>query len=176
VSDNSSISKLKANRQATGQTGEFLVASELARRGYSVALPSGNAKDYDLLAYKDQRTRVVQVKCIAKGSFQFSLDKFMVVHMDSDKQIIKGLREDLDRHIDFVIVFLGKKIGEDKFFCTTLGIFADFAKENHENILKKNGGRRGVKMKNPKSLHAGYKQTDLVRPDIFKDFDQFFGS
>jgi hypothetical protein len=44
--------------------GEYFVAAELYRRGYSVAVTLGNAKAIDLFAEKGTRTVNIQVKAI----------------------------------------------------------------------------------------------------------------
>jgi len=44
--------------------GEYFVAAELYKRGFSVALTMGNAKAIDLFAEKHMRTANVQVKAI----------------------------------------------------------------------------------------------------------------
>ena len=44
--------------------GEYFVAAELYKRGYSVAMTLGNAKAIDLFAEKRLRTVNVQVKAI----------------------------------------------------------------------------------------------------------------
>ncbi len=44
--------------------GEYFVAAELYKRGYSVAMTLGNAKAIDLFAERDLRTVNVQVKAI----------------------------------------------------------------------------------------------------------------
>jgi hypothetical protein len=44
--------------------GEYFVAAELYRRGYSVAITIGNAKAIDLFAERDARAVNVQVKAI----------------------------------------------------------------------------------------------------------------
>jgi hypothetical protein len=45
--------------------GEYFVAAELYKRGFSVAMTLGNAKAIDLFAEKDLRTINVQVKAIS---------------------------------------------------------------------------------------------------------------
>jgi hypothetical protein len=45
--------------------GEYFVAAELYKRGYSVAITLGNAKAIDLFAEKSLRTVNVQVKAIS---------------------------------------------------------------------------------------------------------------
>jgi len=42
--------------------GEFFVAAELSKRGYSVSLTMGNAKAVDLFAERDGRAVCIQVK------------------------------------------------------------------------------------------------------------------
>jgi hypothetical protein len=54
----------KADRNSTHLAGEYFVAAELYRRGYSVAMTLGNAKAIDLFAERDACTVNVQVKAI----------------------------------------------------------------------------------------------------------------
>lgn len=42
--------------------GEFFVAAELSKRGFAVAITMGNAKAIDVLAEKDGKSYMVQVK------------------------------------------------------------------------------------------------------------------
>ncbi|HBG70468.1 MAG: hypothetical protein A2W93_09435 [Bacteroidetes bacterium GWF2_43_63] len=53
-------------RNNTGLSGEFFVAAELYRRGWSVGITIGNAKAVDLFAEKDNKRIAVQVKSIYK--------------------------------------------------------------------------------------------------------------
>ena len=53
-------------RNNTGLSGEYFVAAELYRRGWSVGLTVGNAKAIDLFAEKNGKTIEVQVKAIYK--------------------------------------------------------------------------------------------------------------
>lgn len=52
------------DRNCTHLAGEYFVAAELYKRGYSVAITLGNAKAIDLHAEHDTRTVNVQVKAI----------------------------------------------------------------------------------------------------------------
>lgn len=52
------------DRNSSHLAGEYFVAAELYRRGYSVAMTLGNAKAIDLFAERDARTVNVQVKAI----------------------------------------------------------------------------------------------------------------
>ena len=51
---------------STGLSGEYFVAAELLRRGYSVGITMGNAKAIDILAEKDGNQYIIQVKAIFK--------------------------------------------------------------------------------------------------------------
>ena len=51
---------------STGLSGEYFVAAELLRRGYSVGITMGNAKAIDILAEKDGKQYIIQVKAIFK--------------------------------------------------------------------------------------------------------------
>ena len=54
------------DKNGTHLAGEYFVAAELYRLGYSVAMTLGNAKAIDLFAESDSRTVNVQVKAIGK--------------------------------------------------------------------------------------------------------------
>jgi hypothetical protein len=53
-------------RNNTGLSGEYFVAAELYRRGWSVGMTLGNAKAVDLFAEKREKRIAVQVKAIFK--------------------------------------------------------------------------------------------------------------
>lgn len=52
------------HRNSTGLSGEYFVAAELYRRGFSVGMTIGNAKSVDLFAEKDGHVVQIQVKAI----------------------------------------------------------------------------------------------------------------
>lgn len=53
-------------RSSTGLSGEYFVAAEMLRRGFSVGITMGNAKAIDILAEKDNKQFIIQVKAIYK--------------------------------------------------------------------------------------------------------------
>jgi hypothetical protein len=63
--------KMGANTQLTGDTGEFLVAAELSRRGWTTTITMGNAIRTDLFARHSLSGRLIsiQVKSRATGTF-----------------------------------------------------------------------------------------------------------
>ena len=56
--------KDKLARNSSGLSGEYFVAAELYRRGFSVGLTIGNSKAIDILAEKDGNVYQIQVKTI----------------------------------------------------------------------------------------------------------------
>ena len=54
------------SRNNTGLSGEYFVAAELYRRGWSVGMTIGNAKAVDLFVEKGESRIAVQVKSIYK--------------------------------------------------------------------------------------------------------------
>ena len=54
------------SRNNTGLSGEYFVAAELYRRGWSIGMTIGNAKAVDLFAEKNDKIIAVQVKSIYK--------------------------------------------------------------------------------------------------------------
>ncbi|MDA1049702.1 MAG: hypothetical protein O3C40_04370 [Planctomycetota bacterium] len=56
--------KTTTDRNSTHLAGEYFVAAELCRMGYSVGMTIGNAKAIDILVEKDGRMIPVQVKAI----------------------------------------------------------------------------------------------------------------
>ncbi len=54
----------KKNNISTGNCGEYFVAAELERRGFSVAVPMSNTEAFDILAVNRQTLKefVIQVK------------------------------------------------------------------------------------------------------------------
>ncbi|MBL9073108.1 group I intron-associated PD-(D/E)XK endonuclease [Tabrizicola sp.] len=167
---------MTVNRHATGQTGEALVAAELARAGFIVALPTGNAEHIDILAYRAGENRAVQVKCVSKGSFQFSSNKFVDValtgEIGNEFQEVLGARKGIDENIDLVIVFLGQGPGSDRFYCIKLGDFAKFAANSHAAYINKHQGQRPGK--NKASMHGAFTEQQLIDSRIFCDINKAF--
>lgn len=62
----------------THLSGEYFVAAELYRRGYSIGMTIGNAKAIDLFAYNGKETLSIQVKAIRNkksGGWPLMTDK-----------------------------------------------------------------------------------------------------
>ena len=59
-----------------GNAGEYFVAGELERRGFTVGVPMSNVKDYDLLCInRNGKQFALQVKTTADGRNKWILSK-----------------------------------------------------------------------------------------------------
>ena len=105
--------------QLTKQIGEYLVASELARRGLLVATFSGNVPDFDILAADSKGSSIpIQVKAIRGGRWQFSATKFEAITFNGRKQVPGKL---VKPHIPglMCMLVLIQEHGKDRFFVCT---------------------------------------------------------
>lgn len=59
----------------TGNSGEYFVAGELARRGFIVAVPMSNVENFDILAiHRNTHKQIaVQVKTTSYGQREWTL-------------------------------------------------------------------------------------------------------
>lgn len=68
----------KTNSVSIGNSGEYFVAGELERRGFTAAVPMSNTKDFDILAIKREppySQLAIQVKTTIKSKKEWTLDK-----------------------------------------------------------------------------------------------------
>ena len=146
-----------------GIIGENLVTAELARRDIVATTFTGNIPDIDILAFKDYKTIPLQVKTLTKGSLHIAdVTKYLKIKRDGKKQIIEGLNK-INENLIFVIVKIGGKYSEDKFYIVRQKIIQNIILKNHSNALKK---WKGLRPKNPDSLHCAYELSDI---DEYRD-------
>jgi len=71
-----------------GQTGEYLIAAELCRRGLLATTFTGNVPDYDIIASTEKGKHIsVQVKTTSGPSWQFAkIDKFVDIKFQQQAQ------------------------------------------------------------------------------------------
>lgn len=84
----------KIQSSSTGLSGEYFVAAELLRRGFTVGITMGNAKAIDILAEKDGNQYIIQVKAIFRKKnvgWPIMVDKviesffYVFVNLNGDK-------------------------------------------------------------------------------------------
>ena len=148
------------NNQLTKQVGEYLVASELARRGLIVATFSGNVPDFDLIATDLKGTSCpIQVKTANGGSWQFSIDKFARITIDGNRQIIGEKIAHPIQHLVYVFVIASENYGNDQFFILEWSELQEIVIAHHARYLDSHGG---VRPRVPDSMHCSISKQELL--------------
>jgi hypothetical protein len=145
------------DNQLARQIGESIVVAELGRRGCIATSFAGNVPHFDILAVnpKDRQLQI-QVKAIRGGSWQFDIRSFLDVHLDGDKQIVKG--PILLPHKNLLCVFVVvKEADPDEFYI--------FSWRHLQKYFQKTYTDR-KRPKNPSSFHCAIWPKDLFQ---FKD-------
>ena len=147
------------SNKLVGQTGEYLVAAELSRRGLIATTFTGNVPHYDIIASNEDGKHVsVQVKASRGVSWQFGdITKFCDIEFKGKRQIVgKPKRSPVQR---LVVVFV--KIdadGADRYYILRWGTLRDLIVKGHKAYLAKHGGVRPQKWD---SLHSAISEKDL---------------
>jgi len=155
--------KMGMAHQLTGQIGEYLAAAELGRRDYICTTFTQNIPDFDILAIDEtlKRKIPIQVKTIRKGGdWQSDLLKWMIIEYEDEYSIIKGKTKIENPDLIYILVELGEKYGEDRFFLMRKRDMQNQCYKGHKQWLKKHGGKRPI---NPRSTHCGFSVKEIER-------------
>ena len=147
------------NNQLLKQAGEYLVASELARRGLLVATFSGNVPDLDIIATGlNGSSCPIQVKTIKAGGWQFSLERFVEITFQGRKQLVGSKKPLQMPNLVCVFVLAAETYGGDQFFVVEWSKVQDILIDAHTRYLDSCGG---IRPKNPESLHCSIFPFDV---------------
>ena len=143
-----------------GQTGEYLVASELSRRGLIATTFTGNVPHYDIIASTKKGKHIsVQVKTISGSTWQFSrVDQFVEIKLNKPVQIVGECLPSPVDNLVFVFVKLGK-YGSDKFYICTWSELTEIIFQTHSEYLAKHNG---VRPKRWDSLHTAISEKQIA--------------
>lgn len=147
----------------TKQTGEYLVAAELSRRGFIATTFTGNVPHYDIVAVDESGGHaLVQVKAIAAESWQFTVDQFAPVTMDGQRQVVrKRLRAP---YPDLICVMVQLASADsrvkDRFFVLPWRELCRIVVGHHRTYLRKHGG---VRPRKPESLHSALVPRQILK-------------
>ena len=79
---------------------------------YESQLFSSNVPDYDIIATDLKGNSCpIQVKTIRSGGWQFSIDKFVEIHFEGNKQLIGKIEKFPIRNLICVFVLISEKYG-----------------------------------------------------------------
>ena len=110
------------NSISIGNSGEYFVAGELERRGFTCAVPMSNTKDFDILAISRETYNqyAIQVKTTSYKSKEWTLSK-------KNEDLIKD-------NVIYVFVSLNK-LDNPEYHIVPRKIVAEQIKESHQNWL-----------------------------------------
>ena len=149
------------SNKVVGQTGEYLVAAELSRRGLICTTFTGNVPHYDLIASNESGEHIsVQVKASMSGSWQFAnVGDYCEIEFKGTQQIVGKHKSCPMKNLVVVFVKIDKD-GLDEFYVLTWEDLRTLIVANHKSYLAKHAG---VRPKNHNSLHVGVRSEHLLR-------------
>lgn len=142
-----------------GQAGEFLVAGELARRGYISTTFTGNVPDYDIIASSgDGRHLSVQVKTALAGSWHLRISRFCTITFNDSQQVMGPLKDAPVLNLVTVFVVLAGQ-GQDRFYVLRWEELRDVVIGDYSRWMEERGW---IRPKNPQSLHCAIVEGQLA--------------
>jgi hypothetical protein len=149
------------SNKLVGQTGEYLVAAELSRRGYIATTFTGNVPDYDIIASNEKGKHVsVQVKASRGASWQFGdISRYCQISFKGRRQIVGRPKRCPVQRLVVVFVVIGAK-RKDRFYILAWTALRNLLIKHHKKMLAKHGGKRPKKWD---SLHCAILENVLTR-------------
>ena len=147
------------SNKLVGQTGEYLVAAELSRRGLIATTFTGNVPHYDIIASNEVGRHVsVQVKASRGTSWQFAdIRKYCGIEFKGKKQIVGKAVKCPVRGLVVVLVKIDEG-GNDRYYILTWQKLRNLLVKHHKNYLARHGGMRAEKWD---SFHCAISDKDL---------------
>jgi hypothetical protein len=152
------------HNKLVGQTGEYLVAAELSRRGLIATTFTGNVPHYDIIASNELGKHIsVQVKAAwSKGgktvSWQFNIRTFCDVTFKGKKQVFGKACPVPVLNLMVVLVRCDES-GQDSFYVCRWEELRDVILKSHLAFMK---SHNWIRPKNPASTHTAIKEADIV--------------
>ena len=149
------------SNKLVGQTGEYLVAAELSRRGLIATTFTGNVPHYDIIASDEAGRHVsVQVKAARGTSWQFgNITQYCAITFDGKRQIVEEMKACPVRRLIMTFVKI-EEDGNDRFYILTWQRFRNLLVKGHKKYLQKHNG---VRPKRWDSLHSTISE-NILRP------------
>lgn len=123
------------NNVNIGNSGEYFVAAELERRGFTVAVPMSNVKDYDLL-------------CINKKGKQFAL-QVKTTSFGRNKWMLGEKNENIsEKYVYYVFVHL-HELDNPTYYIVPSKYVAQTISKGHSDWLKSPGKEGKVHKDSP---------------------------
>ena len=149
------------SNKLVGQTGEYLVAAELSRRGLIATTFTGNVPDFDIIASDAKGRHVsVQVKASQGGRWQFGdVRRFFDIALDGKRQVVGKPKTCPVRRLVVVFVSIAED-RNDRFYIVTWQRLRDLLVRHHMDYLRRHDG---IRPKQWKSMHSAIVEKSLLR-------------
>jgi Holliday junction resolvase-like predicted endonuclease len=147
------------SNKLVGQTGEYLVAAELSRRGLIATTFTGNVPHYDIIASDESGRHVcIQVKASRGASWQFgNITQYCDIKFDGKRQVVGNVKTCQVRRLIMTFVKI-EQSGNDRFYILTWECFRDLLIGHHKAFLARNDG---IRPKRWDSLHCAISEQRL---------------
>lgn len=143
------------NNISTGNAGEYFVAGELERHGFTVAVPMSNVKDFDILAINRQTYKQYAIQVKTRSSKQ----KIWPLSIKNEDMV--G-----DNIIYFFVTL--QDLNEPEYHIVPSKVVAKTITENHKEWLATPGKRGQKHNDNPIRKFSDYDNKYLNNWDILK--------
>ena len=147
------------SNKLVGQTGEYLIAAELSRRGLIATTFTGNVPHYDIIASDESGRHVsVQVKASRVASWQFSnIRNYCDVSFDGKRQVVGEAMPCPVRRLIMTFVKIGDD-GNDHFYILPWQRLRDLLIKDYKAYLER---KDGIRPKRWDSLHCAISEKAL---------------
>ncbi len=143
--------------QLTKQLGEYLVAAELARRGFVATTFAGNVPDFDIVAVDSSgRMFLVQVKTIQRGNWQLNAGAFLRIRLDGGVQEFVAVVPSPVGDLVYVFVKLGEHRDSDQFYAIQYSELQEWLRQQYFP-----DGAPRTRPRNPSSFHWSISSNQL---------------
>lgn len=141
------------NTISTGNAGEFFVAGELERHGFTAAVPMSNVKDFDILAINRETYKqfAIQVK---------------TARYKQKKWVLNKKSEDLQGDNIFYIFVSLNELDVPDYHIVPSRIVAETVKKSHQDWLKSPGKKGQQHNDNPVRNFLDTENAYLNRWDL----------
>lgn len=147
------------SNKLVGQTGEYLIAAELSRRGLIATTFTGNVPHYDIIASDEAGRHVsVQVKASRGPSWQFgNITHYCDITFEGKRQIVIDAK-DCPVHRLIVIFVKIEDDGNDRFYILPWLRLRDLLVDHRKAFLARHDGIRPQRWD---SLHSAISEKEL---------------
>jgi hypothetical protein len=152
------------SNKLVGQTGEYLIAAELSRRGLIATTFTGNVPHYDIIASDETGRHVsVQVKASRGSSWQFgNIRQYCDITFIGKQQVVGNPKPCPVLRLVVAFVKVADD-GNDSFYILPWDTLRDLLVDHHREFLQRH---EGIRPKKPESFHCAIDEKAL-RP--YKD-------